>query len=130
MGDALRALIASVEAASGPDRELDVAVTCLLVDRKHEASRRPSNRAGRVVTRYLDNRTGTWTAAAYTASLDAALLLVPEGWQDCWTLEGRFCWLRRLTAEGVDEVQTEAATPALALTAAALRARLAMEERK
>jgi hypothetical protein len=118
MGDALRVLIAGIESAAGPDADIDRLISHFVVYAPQpEFHLRLSLR-------------DKWTAPAYTASLDAALLLVPEGWQDCWTLEGRFCWLRRLTAEGVDEVQTEAATPALALTAAALRARLAMEERK
>jgi len=64
-------------------------------------------------------------APAYTLSLDAALTLVPEG---CgWTGgSGRAFHIWKYTHTAVSEYGN-AATPALALTAACLRARSTME---
>ena len=82
----------------------------------------------------------------YTRSLDAALTLVPEGW---WLTLDRYIisddpkpntrtwriWLKRMVGDiegdgpvGSQKLFATGATPALALTAAALRARAAMEE--
>lgn len=66
-------------------------------------------------------------APAYSASIDAALQLVPEGWArgftDRRTVPGMKvnaqCW----TSADRSTVHGDAATPALALCAAALRAR-------
>lgn len=70
--------------------------------------------------------------STYTDSLDAATSLVPEGWvlgiqQNCHTAGG---WCAKLTRTDGGNVQLDfaqafASTPALALTAAALRARAA-----
>lgn len=54
----------------------------------------------------------------YTASLAAAMTLVPEGWDHGYTANGQ-CW----THKEASTVHGDAATPALALCAAALRAR-------
>jgi hypothetical protein len=93
-------LIARLEAATGPDRDLDVAI----IDALFPGARK--------------------FPLEYTASIDAALTLVPEGWR--WhlgnTLDGRgtaMIWLNPLT--GTDEIF--AAAPAIALCIAALRAR-------
>ncbi len=52
----------------------------------------------------------------------AALMLIdPERYH--WTLESRSFWLRWLNAGVVSELHAKAATPALAVAAAALRAR-------
>ena len=63
-------------------------------------------------------------APAFTASLDAAMTLVPEGWATRLAVEDRHShswgWTLR-GGYGVD-AHGRAATPALALTAAALRA--------
>jgi len=63
----------------------------------------------------------------YTSSIDAALTLVPEGW--CWntgmqneeytTRPRAYCWK---PAPPKDPVMRDAATPALALCVAALKA--------
>jgi hypothetical protein len=80
---------------------------------------------------------GVGTYPRYTASLDAAMTLVPEGWPSrCFGTnddERAFAALAgndaHMMAEDWDEfyVEADAATPALALCAAALRARAAME---
>lgn len=111
---ALLELAARVEAVTGPDRELDFAIYAVTCggDCSHI---RPNQR-------YLYGE-------SYTASVDAALGLVPAGWAvrnfDDWTPETPPYWsvdLRRLD-RAHHVAQGEAATPALALTAAALRAR-------
>jgi hypothetical protein len=62
-------LIKRLEAATGPDRELDCRLWCALVDHSDFDLFR------RVVPGFYQ-----WRAAHYTASIDAALSLVPEGW--------------------------------------------------
>jgi hypothetical protein len=68
----------------------------------------------------------------YTASLDAAITLVPEGCQ--WSFDSHYGIARVFTYfsgdQGPDclEHEAEAVTPALALTATALRARAAEQE--
>ena len=68
----------------------------------------------------------TWPIPHYTTSLDAALTLVPEGWQ--WDVRcaefpqscpTAFCWPPGVRSGHADE----AATPALAFCIAALKAR-------
>jgi hypothetical protein len=109
------------EAAEGPDRELDAEIM-------------------RLFTNSVESDDGDWwygphdemprKVPAFTASIDAALTLVPEGWK--WSLHsaddhsvpcaycvpnmGRLPW-----PEWVTDIL--ATSPALALCAAALRAR-------
>lgn len=102
----LMELAAKVEQAEGPDRELDEAIR-LLVERNEKV--------------VLD-LTGGYvppSTPAYTASLDAAMMLVPEG----------AAWIVGFAVDGVPfanvdfDRRTTAATPALALVAASLRAK-------
>jgi hypothetical protein len=116
MSDALRALIARVEAASGPSRELDEAIygACWALSALWEECDRDEQAYQRGIGRYSE-------------SLDAALSLVPGGWD--WMM-GNVAGAILASPNGCDVAQSSAATPALALTAAALRARLAMEEQR
>ena len=109
----MRDLIERLEAATGPDRDLDIAIW--------RAGLRPDAPATFVPLPWLHN---------YTSSIDDALTLVPEGWK--WSLfsaddrakacayivpaMGRLPW-----PEWVEDIH--AATPALALCIAALKAR-------
>jgi hypothetical protein len=105
-GAEMEALIQRVEKAEGPDRELDgeihgipSAACCDWDDVPH-----------------------------YTASLDAAVSLVPSGWD--WSISkgwNEAAIASLAPAEKAAEVTTEAATAALALLAAILKALLAME---
>lgn len=63
-------------------------------------------------------------ALAYTDSLDAAMSLVPEGWSVC-VVRGPFDGAADVSPDFAESrpVSARAKTPALALTAAALRAR-------
>ncbi|WP_156416620.1 MULTISPECIES: hypothetical protein [unclassified Sphingopyxis] len=116
-------LIERIEAATGPDRELDLDIARLqgvvVLKRNHEDT--------------ANYETTHWR---YTASIDAAMTLVPEGF--CWTVavywcEGEdkppyFADCADLPAMQAGDFQVPiheawAATPALALVAAALKAR-------
>lgn len=102
---ALLALAARCEAASGPDRTIDNAIAdaCGL--------RSPSDPAG-------------WPPC-YTAGLDCALSLVPGGWRWEVGVDGE-AYADAESPAGAGCDGTEAVTPALALCAAALRARAAL----
>jgi hypothetical protein len=116
-------LAARCEAATGHDRELDAAIACAagpMIAPDWVVSARPSdNRVGAVV-RYFDDGTHGWyDAERFTASLDAAMTLVPEGCS--WAINSRNS--AEVFGMGCGQGGGRAATPALALTAAALRAR-------
>lgn len=98
--DALLALAARVEAAAGADQALDRAIAMAAM---------PPERRGMYVRRH------------YTASLDAAASLVPAGWRWVVGNMGNAHVYQDCTAG--KSVTAQAVTPALALTAAALRAR-------
>jgi hypothetical protein len=129
-GETLIKLAERCEAATGPDRELDLAIARLFD-----------------VTVWLRNDDDTanyeTTHWRYTASIDAALTLVPEG---CgWVAGygqvrsdeplGGAQITRHAKFAGYDVAndviaEAEAATPALALCAAALRARTTLSTMK
>jgi hypothetical protein len=110
------------EAATGPDRELSWDIW--------EAIGEP----------VIDDYSLNGSAPAYTASLDAAMTLVPEGYY--WTLSlgckaGRDSEFGPYWAElysmadyrsHIDVEEIPGTTPALALCAAALKARTALKQ--
>ena len=103
MTNPLTDLAARVEAATGPDCDLDHAIHDLLGDNDG--------------------------APAYTRSLDAAMQLVPEGWASIhgWDYPDERCHRAVFMDEDGDLLfRGAAATPALALCAASLRARGSM----
>lgn len=113
----LLALAERCEAATGPDRELDGDV--------YEALGGVLTKIRGTTTRRLADRYNGRDVPRYTASLDAAMTLVPDG----------SVWLRKspetmsIYTPPTDEkvwahhIDGKGTTPALALTAAALRAR-------
>ncbi len=117
---ALLALAERCEAATGADREIDAKLAGIF---SHSVE--------------SDDGDFWWGAhdslpvrvPAFTASLDAALTLVPEGWQ--WVVSQQlgqpFAGCGGSPTGGWLAWHVDAATPALALCAAALRARAAME---
>lgn len=153
MSDLLE-LATRVEAATGPDRELDGIIDRLLHDRPKDGDYCPKEKA---IWRVDDGWSGllvrsdgfardSFCADDYTASIDAAMKLVPEGW--LWAVDQQSTdeKLRHTGAKPIsnwmaslirDEdasygregrlphhyLHGDAATPALALVAAALRAR-------
>lgn len=139
----LAALADRCEAATGPDRELDFYIWAALngvteITNPAEGHPMTPGRGGRVEGRdasgelrlygFVDpgKTSRNWSPyggddryPAYTASLDAAMSLVPEGWEWRVASTGEAeCWC----GDGSD-INLRAATPALALCAAALRAR-------
>ena len=73
----LMELLERVKAATGPDRELDVALEVAFpYDTSISHSHRPSSVRGKVTCRYNSGSSGTYGASRYTASIDAALALV------------------------------------------------------
>lgn len=125
----LEALAARVEAATGPDRELDAAVVRAI-------------HPGAVIEPYCagDDEPVVFHAAplvnnkaelpAYTASIDDAMTVVPEGWHVSYASEDRHSRSWGWTLRGGYGVERtgRAATPALALLAAALCAIPANQE--
>jgi hypothetical protein len=117
MADTLIELAGRCEKATGPDREIDADIADPL---PVCANLNPRDTRGHVLEH----------VPAYTASLDAAMTLVPEGWHSSiFTTEG--ATLRGSAAvrdrDGGPSFTSSAGTAALALCAAALRARAAMK---
>ncbi len=103
---------------TGPDREVDAAIAVAAKVVPHDFE--PAFEPGYWRAMY-DNR--HWYAPEYTASIDAAMTLVPEGYDyGIYRVSGE-CQVEVGAAETFQLEQVTAATPALALTAAALRAR-------
>jgi len=109
----LLALAERAEQAEGADRELDVEIHLLI---------------GRPVGTQVDDDGCEYQALAsipeYSASLDAALSLVPDGQDWCLSQGDREQAIASMSpTNSFADVCVTAATPALALVAAALRAR-------
>lgn len=123
---ALLALADRVEAASGPDRNTDAEIAQLqglrVVEEGHPLGRCCYDAEHKLVT-----------IPPYTRSLDAAATLVPEGHEyaagtgrkEHMSENGRLPWAWCATGSDLVDRLALAATPALALTAAALRAHAA-----
>lgn len=105
-----------VEAGTGPDRDLDAAIARALSS--NSTDHWYENHRGEYCTDDL--------APNYTASLDAAMTLVPVSgrWFTYYATENRHShvWTWKLRGGFGMTVTAFAATPALALTAASLRA--------
>ena len=129
-------LIAALEKATGPDRELDARIWCLLNGKRYCGHCTPyGEREGRFVqveytsppkrTRQVTNFPLVPHALCVTSSIDDALTLVPsgKGHDPWWMLKA--AWRGKAKAEvWVDgrgkPFRGEAATPALAICIAAL----------
>ena len=136
----LLALAERAEKATGPDRELDAAIA-VAVRWRWEGWEEgdlciESRPLAFVIEAVHNRRSSIWAnVPTYTASVDAALMLVPEGWAierlTMWPGKGSSCNLFG-THEGPNgerwhnrsdgRVESEAATPALALIASICRA--------
>jgi hypothetical protein len=136
----LNTLADRVEKLAGPDREVD-AMIAVALDLEGEGMN--PRRFRLLHTDYGGNNSYAAIGKhhprlpAYTASLDAAMTLVPVGWtyinleicargtdeQHCR------CSVEREAGDDEERVHAYAATPALALVAAALRARSEGEAR-
>ena len=118
------------EAATGPDREIDAAI--VIAADTAPADMELAFGIGWWRGIYDDRH---WLAPAYTASLNDAITLLPERWKLRQMAFSAPCaddrrWHLNLHGgrEGEDTFVGRGATPALALTAAALRARAASGE--
>lgn len=134
MSDELLKLAERCEAATGPDRSLDCAIAVAAAD---YFLLPPKWDGGPVGYGYFDadgaevhpGHGGDQLVKRYTASLDAAMTLVPEGMKLVLDTHHMIVTLYEYWPisspedEGFASYQAEAATPALALCAAALRAR-------
>jgi hypothetical protein len=135
-------LAARCEAASGPDRELDAAIAIEIFDggAAHLDDPRDVTRARKVLISH-GAQPGDFevvgfsgvslrTAPAYTASLDAAMTLMPKDWAIDCLKEGEVgsWYVNMRPRDWVSEWRfSKAATPALVLCAAALRARASVQ---
>jgi hypothetical protein len=109
-----------IEAADGPCRKLDAEIA--RVAGAEHGPRENVEYETRSVT-YIDE-----IAPRYTASIDAAMTLVPEGclWgvgNSCYSECCPWAWCLPVGASWDEADNSYAATPALALCAAAIRAR-------
>lgn len=132
-----------VEALEGPDREVDAEIWLTVTPgatRKAFVVPDTPERKGWTIDETRDASHRLIVVPAYTASLDAAMTLVPEGWGHTFVLHPGFpseAAVReyRLRSDGkywtssamAHSGMVKARTPALALTAACLRA-LAQED--
>jgi hypothetical protein len=115
----LLALAERVEALTGPCRETDAHISLVAINNGKTGSFANADKWIEAALQFH------WSVAHYTASLDAAMTLVPEGWHTYFASEDRHSlrWSWALRGGYGVTVASPAATPALALTAAALRAR-------
>ena len=126
--DRIKELIERLEKASGPDRELNGAIFWIVERRRAQNSYwnvtpgKPQP-IDELPVKGLGKLAVEVSAPAYTASIDAALTLVPEGWFGDVRLGGErsFAWLKGdNTDPGTGLLIGN--TPAIALCIAALRA--------
>jgi hypothetical protein len=141
----LIALAERVERAEGPDRELDALIEVAVFgfpQRAYDQANGLRNRGADPLDKMLWLK--NWGVPRYSASLDAAMTLVPEGWRVGFEQGSRFdhapemcmAWVWPFASEydpdwqlgqegqqsNPDAQKGYAATPALALCAASLRA--------
>ena len=116
-------LIARLEKLTGPDREVDAEIFAEITGnvRSQDYWRFTGLRTKGEADDVAFSAYCKYRALRYTASLDAALSLVPEGWE--WELS----WLAGVAAAKIGDpllyLEGEAKTPAIALCIAALKAR-------
>jgi len=116
--DLLR-LADEVAAATGPDTVLDAAIWVHLPEQAAHAWKHGGDKF-----KHARQIAGCAFVPLYTASIDAAMTLVPAhdvGWRMDWS--GRRAIVRIGFGGFPETIEAWAATPALALCAAALRAR-------
>lgn len=112
----MRDLIERLVKATGPDRQLDRLIEESLPGaRRHDDDRMVAD--GYVVEA---NGVQAYLPPPYTASLDAALKLVPEGWR--WDVDWRpYARVWQDYQVGDDTMRGWGGTPAIALCVAALK---------
>ena len=126
MPDDLKSLIAELETAKEGGRRLDYGIARLLgrsVPRFVDIEEIISNPEAEVVRLKGGGVSTGFRPPRYTTSIDAALTLVPEGWN--WQISDiGLAWVgTHLAANKPVRFDGDAATPALALCISALKAR-------
>lgn len=127
--DALSDLIARLEKATGADRELDFSIAFQIQWRPQTDASRESFALHEAKHDYATAWIAhapwrhEWPVPHFTASIDAALTLVPESFY--WEVHQDGCAFVRIPNTDEDVDAWRAATPAIALCIAALKARLA-----
>jgi len=126
----LESLAAQVEAADGPSRDLDGLIAKVLGEYPCWATKQNDRQPELFTDGAVGLRAREWLCPKYTASIDAAMTLVPAGvgdeplsvlFQRTWRGQGR---AKLLDTLGGQEAEASGNTPALAIAAAALRARV------
>jgi hypothetical protein len=137
MGNRLTELAERCEKALVPDRELDAEIYNAAPEANRKAERLPMEKWG---DRFDDGWRTMWAdredkypekLKRYTASLDAAMTLVPEGWLpllDSTDAEAGRHYVELFPLPEKPIAKSCAGTLPLALCAAALKARATMEE--
>lgn len=136
--EACAELVGRLEKATGPDRELDAQIYCAKNGYGFVKFERWNQHAGRLFYSIpgMELHCGSEGFPLYTRSIDSALTLVPEGW--AWFVEriegyseGRArLWIpsKRTLGLKIEQVDFEAATPAIAICISALKAIAAQGE--
>lgn len=122
-------LIERLEALTRPCAETDALIHAAVYVPDGEVEKSPINGAWCIFVAGYDGKRRLWEAQRgqtrtqpYTASIDAAMTLVPEGWS--WSLFGPDNQACLVNPENPSQAATcDAATPAIALCIAALKAR-------
>lgn len=123
-------LAARVEGLTGPDREVDAEIalaTGIVRERDGNCFYGHRDYSVLVLERdYYDHEGGPPELPHFTRSLDAAMTLVPEEWFTKLAMQDRHSlrWKWELRGGFGHNCSAWSATPALALMAAALRARV------
>ena len=124
-------LLARLESATEGDRELDCEIAVAVLDGEIEWKQANYTMEMYPVRRYASTMhiggIGGDPVERYTTSIDAAMTLMPEGWWVQYLGQRIKGWAVRIEAQGISipssTAPLRAATPALALCIAALRAR-------
>lgn len=132
----LLALAEAVEKLTGPDRETDARIAHAIKWRWDDWAEGDlcieSYTVEAVIDRSQNSHNSIWQhLPRFTGSMDAAMTLVPEGWQTLGVEQSHDGaeWIWRLypAYRSDSAVFGQSTTPALALTAACLRARAQAE---
>jgi hypothetical protein len=122
-------LIERLERAIGPDRELDARIHAAVSWAcRPEATFAFYPASSSYDVHLGDARATDQASETYTETIDAALTLLPNGWR--WHVDcrpGAQCW-HGLQSVFDDDGDSLAATPAIALCIAALRARAKLQQ--
>lgn len=128
----LNELIERLEKAAGPDRELDAVIWLAVVPGARRKATTVNHHAGPYVIDETRDATGRLiTVPSYTGSIDAAVSLAPEGWDNLQIHRSNSQYYA-IVARGINTItfpiaarrHAQGATKPLAIVIASLRARM------